>query len=169
MAGKAGFSFWKNGSQLFFRALVALAFVLLLSGVGMLIWGCRVYYQYQQYLKALKYNFGDTAVITVTSAEGSCELAPLNRYALYTFLSDSTGKRVEKSDDPLGQTITFTGKSAVGSVSGSIDQTESGVRVTLADEDDEWVYYFYNNNSFEDYLRLCSPEGWTVANLPVGG
>ena len=133
MAGKVGFSLWKNGSRLVFRALVVLAVVLLLSGVGMVIWGCRMYYQYQQYLKALKYNFGDTAVITVISEDGSCELAPLNRYALYTFLSDSTGKRVEKSDDPLtGQTITFTGKSAVSSVSGSIDQTESGVRVTMA-------------------------------------
>lgn len=168
MAGKVGFSLWKNGSRLVFRALVALAVVLLLSGVGMVIWGCRMYYQYQQYLKALKYNFGDIAVITVISEDGSCELAPLNRYALYTFLSDSTGKRVEKSDDPLtGQTITFTGKSAVSSVSGSIDQTESGVRVTMAAEDDEWTYYFYNNNAFEDYLRLCSPEGWTVANIPV--
>ena len=52
MAGKVGFSLWKNGSRLVFRALVALAVVLLLSGVGMVIWGCRMYYQYQQYLKA---------------------------------------------------------------------------------------------------------------------
>lgn len=159
---------WKYSSRLVFRALVALTFVLLLSDVGMIIWGCSTYYQYQQYLKALKYNFGDTAVITATTEDGSCELAPLNRYALCTFLSDSTGKRVEKADDPLtGQSISFAGESAVSTVSGSIDQTESGVRVTLASEDDEWTYYFYNSNTFDDYLRLCSLDGWTVPNLPA--
>ena len=170
MPANAGFSIWKYSSRIFFRAVVALALVLLVSGVGMIAWGCSRYYHYQQYLKALEYNFGDTATITVTTDDGICELAPLNRYALYTFLSDSTGKRVEKSNDPLtGVDITFTGESAVSSVSGSIKETESGIRVTILSGSDEWTYYFYNNNAFADYLRLCSPDGWTVPNIPVEG
>ena len=168
MAGKAGYSLWKNSSRLVFRALIAFAVVLLLSGVGMVVWGCRMYYQYQRYLDALEYNFGDTAVITASTDDGACQLAPLNRYALYTFLSDSTGKRVGHADDPLtGRTISFDGESAVSRISGTISETEQGVRVMIESEGNEWSYYFYNRSAYDDYLRACSPEGWTVPNLSL--
>lgn len=86
-----------KGRNVFYKVLIVSAFALLIGSVAAICWALGTYFRYQQYLKKLNYTMsGDTAVVQVTDEAGTaCTLAPTNRYALYSFLTDSTGKRVQ--------------------------------------------------------------------------
>lgn len=152
-----------------YKAFVALAFFLLIGSVLGIVWALYTYYDYQQYLKKLNYTMkGETAVVETVDHEGTvCSLSLDNRRVLYAFLSDSTGKRVQRADTALtGRSITFTTESVLGSADGTICETDSDyVYVVLSSDGKEWKYYFINRADYDDYLKAVSPEGWVKPNI----
>ncbi len=154
--------------NVWYKALIGLAFLLLAAGVGMIGWMLHLYFDYQQYRKVLNYTMsGDTSVVQVVDETGeACTLTPTNRYAFYTFLTDSTGKRVQKADAGLtGRSFSFSVESYLGSAEGTVEETDSDcVRVTLSSDGKHWQYYFTNRAGFDFYQKALSPEGWTEPN-----
>lgn len=154
--------------NVFYKACIVFAFMILIGGVLAVAWALYAYYDYQQYLKKLNYTMsGDTAVVeTIDDTGAACTLSLDNRRVLYTFLSDSTGKRVLKAGTALtGRSISFTTESILGSADGKIYETDSEyVYVVLSAEGKEWQYYFMNRADYEDYLKTVSPEGWIKPN-----
>ena len=157
-----------KGRNVFYKVLIVSAFALLIGSVAAICWALGTYFRYQQYLKKLNYTMsGDTAVVQVTDEAGTaCTLAPTNRYALYSFLTDSTGKRVKRADAALtGRGISFTTESILGSASGTVSETDSDyVKVTLSADGKHWCYYFVNRAGYDYYVKATAPEGWTEPN-----
>ncbi len=148
---------------------VSIVILLLAAAVGGIVWACAAYYRYQRFQSVLDEGFGKTASVTAVDAEGErSALSDLNRYTLYTFLSDSSGKRTGKSEYPLtGRKVQFSGKSAVVSYAGSVSETEgAGIWLEFESGEEQWQYYIENRADFEKYERILSPEGWTEKNTP---
>jgi len=151
-----------------FKILVAFAFILLFGTVALTVFFCHIYYDYQQYKKNLIYTMsGSTSVVTTVDEAGTeVTLTPLNRKALYAFLSNSSGKRTLTSDAELtGRYIEFTAKSAVTTTTGRISETDAGcVKIEAESGDKDWSYYIENNIPYDNYAKVASPGGWTTPN-----
>lgn len=152
-----------------YKALVTAAFLLLAGSVLGIAWALYAYYDYQQYVKKLNYTMsGDTAIVQAVDSEaGTCSLSADNRRVLYTFLTDSTGKRVKSADTAqTGHSISFRAESVLGSAEGTIYETDSDyVCVELSSDGKSWRYYFMNRADYDDYRKAVSPEGWVKPNL----
>lgn len=160
---------WHIASKIF----VTGGIVLLLALVSFIIWLLQTKFRYEQYRTQLMYAMGgQTAVVEVIGDDGTrCELSDQNRRALYSFLSDSNGRRKQISTVKLtGRSLSFTSSSAVGTAEGTVSETESEyVYVTFSTREQEWKYYIDNRATYEHYAKTFSPEGWMEPNTVLEG
>lgn len=151
------------------KIFIASGIAMLLALVSFVIWLLYTKFSYEQYLTQLMYTMGGrTAAVEVIGDDGThCELSYQNRRALYSFLSDSNGRRKQISSVKLtGRSISFTSSSAVGTAEGTVSETNSEyVYVTYAVGEKEWKYYIDNRATYEHYAKTTSPEGWMEPNI----
>lgn len=152
------------GARIFMAVGLAIL-VVLVSGI---VWLMYNHYSYQQYQIRLEYVLGGqtSTVETVDQSGNRCVLSSVNRRALYSFLSDSSGKRLPVCPGKkTGQYINFHAESAVGEADGTVSEVSGDfVGISFTYEGKTWKFYCQNRSVYEYYQRVVSPDGWVEPN-----
>ena len=111
------------------KITIGIVLIFFAACVALFVWAAHTRYSYDQYLTRLEYVMGGgTSTVTVEDEEGNrCTLSETNRRAFYTYLADTSGKRVQSvSGAPTGKAISFHAVSAVGQATGKVSEIDSG-------------------------------------------
>ena len=157
------------------KLLVGAVMALFTACIALFAWAAHTRYSYYQYLTRLEYVMGgQTSTVTTEDEEGNrCTLSETNRRAFYTFLADTSWKRVQSvSVVPTGKAISFHAVSAVGQATGKVSEIDSGyVEIEFTYEGKNWRFYCKNRSDYAHYEKTASPEGWFKPNdpyVPIG-